>query len=233
MTPLLRRLITAAGTLPLLAACESGRGSNAALMPKADEPTPAAPAVFTVRFETSKGPFVVESHRGWSPNGVDRFHQLVTSGYFDNTRFFRVVPGFVVQFGIHGVPEVARAWENLTIPDDSLVESNARGTVTFATAGPNTRTTQLFINLGDNTNLNSMGFTPVGRVIEGMDVVDKLYAGYGDGPPFGNGPDQQMITTEGNAYLERDFPQLDFIRSARVVGTSATDSATRSDSAKK
>lgn len=225
-----RRLLMAAGMLSLLAACERG-GSNSAVMPKKDEPTPAAPAVFRVRFETSKGPFVVESHRAWSPNGVDRFHQLVSSGFYDNTRFFRVVEGFVVQFGMHGDPEVARAWESLTIPDDTLVESNVRGTVTFATVSgtPNSRTTQLFINLGHNTNLNGMGFTPIGRVVEGMEVVDKLHAGYGDGPPFGNGPDQQMMTKEGNAYLEREFPQLDFIRTARVVGTSATDSTVRGD----
>ena len=131
---------------------------------------PAAPAVFTVRFETSEGPFVVEAHRDWSPNGVDRFHELVASGYFEGTRFFRVVSGFVVQFGLHGDPSVASAWEPRIIPDDSTGQPNLRGTLVFATAGPNTRTTQLFINLADNRNLDGMGFTPIGRVVEGMDV---------------------------------------------------------------
>ncbi|HEX7121889.1 MAG TPA: peptidylprolyl isomerase [Gemmatimonadaceae bacterium] len=181
--------------------------------------------MFSVRFETSRGAFTVEAHRDWAPRGVDRFHQLVTSGYYDNNRFFRVIPNFVVQFGMHGDPAVTRTWEPLTIPDDSVMQSNRRGTVTFATGGPNTRTTQLFINLADNLFLDAMGFSPIGLVTEGMDVVDNIYGGYGDGPPGGNGPEQAHIASEGNAYLEREFPKLDFIRTARIVSPVAADSA--------
>ena len=145
---------------------------------------------------------------------MDRFHEL-ESGYFDNVRFFRVVPGFVVQFGMSGDPPPAR-WEPGRIPDDPAPEQQAR-MITFATSGPGTRTTQLFINLQDNVNLDGMGFSPIAEVVEGMSVVDALYGGYGDGPPGGAGPDQGRITAEGNAYLEKDFPKLDFIRTARVV----------------
>lgn len=186
-------------------------------MPRPDQPAPRAPETFRVRFETSRGPFVVEAHRSWSPHGVDRFYQLVSSGFYDGVRFFRVIPGFVAQFGIHGDPAVAAAWENMVIPDDSVVQSNIRGTISFATAGPNTRTTQLFINYRDNVALDRIGFSPIATVIEGMDVVDSLYGGYGDGPPDGRGPDQGRITREGNRYLEREFPKLDFIRTARIV----------------
>lgn len=197
-------------------------------MPNTGEPTPRAPEVFRVRFETSRGPFVVEARRAWAPNGVDRLYQLVTSGYYDNNRFFRVVPGFVTQFGMHGDPEVNAAWERLTIPDDPVVESNRRGTVTFASAmRPGTRTTQLFINLADNMNLDGMGFPPIGMVVEGMSVVDLLHGGYGDGPPMGTGPDQMRIANEGNAYLEREFPRLDFIRTARLVEAAADSNAGR------
>lgn len=226
MTSIRRRLITAAGIVSLVVAC--GRGDTRAgadVMPRKDEPTPAAPSVFTVKFETSKGPFTLEVHRDWSPQGVDRFYQLVNSGYYDNTRFFRVVQGFVAQFGKHGDPAVGQAWDALPIPDDPPAESNVRGTVTFATGGPNTRTTQLFINLGDNQSLDRQGFTPIGRVVEGMDVVDKFFAGYGDGPPFGQGPDQGRIASEGNAYLEREFPDLDFVRAARVVSGGSAETS--------
>jgi peptidyl-prolyl cis-trans isomerase A (cyclophilin A) len=177
--------------------------------------------VFHARFETSKGPFVIEVTRNWAPRGADRFHQLVESGFFDNTRFFRVVTSFMVQFGVHGDPEVNEAWESLTIPDDPVVQSNRRGYVSFAMAGPATRTTQVFINLIDNTRLDEMGFAPFGRVIEGMAVVDSLHADYGDGPPSGFGPDQMRIMREGNAYLEREFPRLDFVRTARLVREAA------------
>jgi peptidyl-prolyl cis-trans isomerase A (cyclophilin A) len=148
---------------------------------------------------------------------VDRFYELVASGFYDNVRFFRVLPGFVAQFGIHGDPAVAEAWEKMSIPDDPVVQSNKRGTVSFATAGPNTRTTQLFINYRDNPALDGMGFSPIGEVVEGMQVVDSLYAGYGEGPPDGRGPDQGRIRREGNSYLEREFPKLDYIRTARIV----------------
>jgi peptidyl-prolyl cis-trans isomerase A (cyclophilin A) len=174
-----------------------------------------------VRFETSKGPFVVEVNRSWAPLGADRFHQLVSSGFFDNTRFFRVVDGFMAQFGVHGDPGVNAAWESLTIPDDPVVQSNKRGFISFAMGGPQSRTTQVFINLVNNINLDGMGFAPFGQVVDGMAAVDSLYEGYGDGPPMGFGPDQLRLLAEGNAYLERWFPKLDFVRTARIVTDSA------------
>jgi peptidyl-prolyl cis-trans isomerase A (cyclophilin A) len=177
----------------------------------------AAPATFRARFETTKGNFVIEVHRNWAPHGADRFYALVKGHYFDGVRFFRVISGFMAQFGIHGDPKISRQWRDRSIPDDPVAHSNARGTVTFATAGPNTRTTQMFINYADNHALDPQGFAPIGVVIEGMDVVDKLYAGYGDGAPEGSGPDQGRIENEGNAYLAHDFPKLDVITNARLV----------------
>ena len=176
-----------------------------------------APAVFTAKFTTSKGDFVVEVTRAWSPRGADRFYNLVKYHFFDGAAFFRVLPGFVAQFGISPRPDVAQVWEDAKIPDDPVTQSNARGTLTFATAGPNTRTTQLFINLNDNTNLDSMGFSPFGKVVSGMDVVDKFYSEYGEGAPNGNGPDQGRIQHEGKAYLEKSFPLLDTIKVAVIV----------------
>lgn len=175
-----------------------------------------APATYKVRLETSKGPVVIEVTRAWAPNGADRFYNLVKNGFYDNVRFFRVISGFMVQFGINGDPNVQRAWRSANIPDDPVTQSNKRGMITFATAGPNTRTSQVFINFGDNANLDSRGFAPFGRVISGMEVVDKLYAGYGEGAPSGRGPDQSRIQAEGNAYLNRDFPSLDLIRKATI-----------------
>ncbi|MEO6443661.1 MAG: peptidylprolyl isomerase [Gemmatimonadaceae bacterium] len=209
--------VLAVTALLAVAACggEAKPGSESALPPASEDSR--APDVFRVHFETSKGSFVLQAHRRWAPRGVDRLHQLVTSGFFDNTRFFRAVSGFMVQFGVHGDPAVNSAWEKLNIRDDSVTQSNQRGTMSFAMGGPDTRTTQVFINLVDNTPLNGMGFAPVGVVVEGMDVVDSLYTGYGDGPPAGFGPDQMRIMSEGNAYLEREYPRLDFIRSARIV----------------
>lgn len=196
--------------------------SPQAVAPPAGSPVPRAPDVFRVRFETSKGPFVIEARRSWSPNGVDRFHQLVTAGYYDNNRFFRVLPGFIVQFGMHGDPAVNRTWDSLTIADDPVVQQNRRGTVTFAKPmSPNSRTTHLFINYADNLNLDGMGFSPIGTVVEGMAVVDSIYAGYGENPQ------QNRIAAEGNAYLNREFPNLDFIRTARLVPQAAADSASR------
>lgn len=233
MQPLARRPFVAAAAV-LLTACGSEPrppASDVGLPPAA---TSEAPATFKVRFETSKGTFVLEAHRAWAPRGVDRLYQLVQSGFFDNTRFFRAVTSFMVQFGVHGDPAVNAAWENLAIRDDSVTQSNTRGRMSFAMAGPGTRTTQVFINLVDNRSLDGMGFSPVGEVIEGMAVVDSLYAGYGDGPPMGFGPDQMRIMREGNAYLEKEFPKLDFIRTARVEaaesvapGVGATDSVPR------
>jgi peptidyl-prolyl cis-trans isomerase A (cyclophilin A) len=200
-------------------ACETQREATIGL-PSATDSAGRAPDVYRARFETSKGTFVVETRRVWAPRGADRFHQLVQTGFFDNTRFFRVVTGFMVQFGVHGDPAVNAAWDALRIADDSVTQSNTRGMVSFATAGPGTRTTQLFINLVDNRSLDGMGFSPFGRVVEGMEVVDSLYADYGDGPPGGFGPDQMRLAREGNDYLARQFPKLDFIRAARLVADS-------------
>ncbi len=179
--------------------------------------TEKAPETFKAQFDTTKGKFIIEVTRSLSPNGADRFYNLVRSGYFKGVVFFRVVPGFMCQFGIHGDPSVSAKWREATIPDDLVKGSNLRGTITFATAGPNTRTTQLFINFGDNTGLDSQGFSPFGKVIKGMDVVDKINSEYGEGAPNGRGPDQGRIQMEGNDYLKKDFPNLDYIKTATIV----------------
>ncbi len=179
--------------------------------------TKQAPETYKAKFETSQGDFVVEATGASAPKGADRFFNLVRSGFYDNVRFFRVVPGFVVQFGIHGDPSVAKAWKSANIDDDPVKGSNSKGTLTFATAGPNTRTTQIFINLQDNARLDGMGFAPFAKIVSGMDVVEKLFSGYGDGAPRGQGPDQGRMQTEGNLYLVKDFPKLDYIKKATVV----------------
>jgi peptidyl-prolyl cis-trans isomerase A (cyclophilin A) len=218
------------------AACAGRRGGRAPAAPPPPSPllTPdpaaeraAAPDTFDVRFETSRGPFTVRVARAWAPRGADRLYYLARNGYYTNARFFRVLPRFAAQFGAAPDPRVNRVWETRTIPDDPVRRGNARGTVSFATAGPNTRTTQLFVNLVNNFRLDRLGFTPVARVVEGMDVVDSLYAGYGEGPPSGRGPDQDRIAAEGNRYLVREFPKLDFIRAATVVRTAAAPAAGR------
>src|SRR5215472_12196916 len=191
-------------------------GTNAALKNPASLKE-MAPATYKVDFDTSVGAFVVEVHRDWAPNGADRFYNLVKSGFFSDVRFFRVIPGFMVQFGIHGDPSIASAWQAARIPDDKVKASNRRGYVTFATAGPNTRTTQLFINFGNNSGLDHQSFTPFGLVTDGMDTVDKLYASYGEGAPEGHGPNQALIGSRGRAYLEKYFPKLDTISSASIV----------------
>lgn len=176
-----------------------------------------APDVYSVRFDTTKGPFVIEVHREWAPNGADRFYNLVRNGYYDGVRFFRVISGFMAQFGISGDPEVSAAWKEASIEDDPVKQTNARGMVSFAMRGPDSRTTQVFINFGDNSRLDRMGFAPFGKVVEGMDVVDALFSEYGEGAPRGSGPDQGRIQKEGNAYLEAEFPKLDFVKSATLV----------------
>jgi peptidyl-prolyl cis-trans isomerase A (cyclophilin A) len=176
-----------------------------------------APGVFDVRFETTKGDVLLRVHRNWAPMGADRFYNLVKIGYFDDTAFFRVLPGFMAQFGISGDPEVNRIWRKSEIPDDSVRESNRRGYLSFATAGPNTRTTQVFINYGDNSQLDGMGFAPIGRVVDGMNVVDSLFSGYGEGSPQGKGPNQGYIQARGNDYLRQFFPNLDYIKKATVT----------------
>ena len=176
-----------------------------------------APATYKVNFDTSKGPFVIEVHRDWAPIGADRFYNLVKAGFYDDVRFFRVLDGFMAQFGIHGNPAVMKAWRGAQLKDDAVKQSNKRGYISFATGGPNTRTTQVFINYGDNgRSLDGQGFAPFGQVTSGMDVVDKLYKDYGEGAPSGRGPDQQRIQTEGNAYLTKQFPNLDYIKTATI-----------------
>lgn len=170
-----------------------------------------APEVFKANFTTTAGDFVVEVHREWAPLGADRFYNLIRYGYFTNAAFFRVVPGFVVQFGLSADPAVNKVWETATIHDDPVAQSNKRGSLVFATAGPNTRTTQLFINFADNTRLDSMGFAPFANVVEGMDVVDKIYSAYGESPR------QDLITAKGDAYLKANFPNLDKIKLARII----------------
>jgi peptidyl-prolyl cis-trans isomerase A (cyclophilin A) len=177
-----------------------------------------APDSFKAKFTTTKGDIIVQVTRSWAPLGADRFYNLVRAGFFTDASFFRVVPGFVAQFGISSRPDVAKAWFGANINDDPVSHSNLRGTIVFATAGPNTRTTQFFINYGNNVNLDSSGFAPFGEVVSGMDtVVDKIYSGYGDGPPGGRGPDQGAIQQLGKAYLDKNFPMLDRILSASIV----------------
>ena len=171
-----------------------------------------APVQFNVNIKTTKGDIVVELHRDWAPLGVDRFYNLVVGGYFNDIAIFRAVAGFVIQFGIHGSPLVNNAWYQATIQDDPVRESNVKGTLTFATGGPNTRTTQLFINLNDNKRLDKMGFSPIGKVIKGMDVIDKLNYEYSELPSM----NQEKIHKQGNAYLKTQFPNLDYIISMSV-----------------
>jgi peptidyl-prolyl cis-trans isomerase A (cyclophilin A) len=174
--------------------------------------TAKAPETFKARFETTKGAIVIEVHREWSPHGADRFYNLVKNGYYDGVKFFRVVPNLYVQWGIHGDPEIATKWLRATIPDEPVKQSNTRGFISYAKGAPNTRSVQVFINLGDNARLDSLGFAPFAQVTEGMDVVDKLHNGYGDGLTNLQG----RIAEEGNAFLEKTYPQLDAIKKATI-----------------
>jgi len=181
------------------------------LNPSLPEWSQTAPAEFKVKFSTSKGDFTVLVVREWSPRGADRFYCLVKNGYYDDVRFFRVVSNFMAQFGIHGDPAVNAAWKNTTIQDDPVVQSNTRGMISFAMRGPNTRTTQIFINFEDkNSRLDGMKFSPFAKVVEGMEVVDKIYNGYGETP------NQGRIQSEGNAYLNAEFKELDYVKTARI-----------------
>jgi peptidyl-prolyl cis-trans isomerase A (cyclophilin A) len=174
-----------------------------------------APAVYSVDFKTTKGSFVVTVHRSEAPHGADRFYNLVRAGFYNGDELFRVVKGFVVQFGINGNPKVSAAWQQATIPDDPVKGSNTPGTITFADAGPDTRTTQVFINLGNNAgSLDGQGFAPFGKVTTGLNVVEKLYDGYDDSTL----QDEEQIATQGNAFLKKHFPKLDSIISARLGG---------------
>jgi len=202
------------------------------LLLRPDDPFWAEPApdVFRASFETTQGPFVIEAYRAWAPLGADRFYNLVRAGFFDDSRFFRVVPEFIAQFGIPGNPAVTRVWQDRTIPDDPERERNARGTIAFAMKGPDDRRTQLYINVRDNARNDGQGFAVLGRVIEGMEVVDRLYSGYGEGSGGGlRAGRQQRLFEEGNAYLDREFPKLDRILRATVV-PGAPEEADRSRS---
>lgn len=175
--------------------------------------TERAPDTYRARFETSQGVLVIEAHRDWAPNAADRFYNLVKNGFYDNTRFFRVLSGFMVQFGLSGDPEIQRAWTLAGLVDEPPKQRNTRDNVSFAReSSPNSRYTMVFINYKDNSYLDAEGFPPFGQVVIGMDVADKLYSGYGRT----NVPDQRRIVAEGNAYLSAEYPKLDFIRRARI-----------------
>lgn len=189
--------------------------------------TAKAPDVYEVQFTTTKGDIVIQVTRAWAPIGADRFYNLVKHGFYNNAAFFRIVPGFIVQFGLSGDPAVNRAWKNANIKDDPVTQSNKPGTLTFATAGPNTRTTQLFINLGSNAPLDGQGFAPFGQVTGGMEVVQKLYSGYGERP------DQGAITSEGKAYLDKNFPNIDRIQTATITAPATTHTGAPSAAAPK
>lgn len=207
------------------AKAEADRAAQADLLAKLDpavvDPSKAtlvAPDTFKVKFETTQGNFVIAVTKAWAPIGADRFYNLVKHGYYDDVAFFRTVPNFMTQFGMHGVPAVQAAWMTATIKDDPVVEKNLRGKVTFAKSNaPNSRTTQVFINFKNNTMLDGMGFAPFGEIVDGMEIVDALYSGYGDAPPKGWGPSQAKIVSEGNSYLKAKFKELDFIITARVI----------------
>src|SRR5215475_2127202 len=212
-------LIAAALAAPALVLAQGGAVDlSKAKLRNPAQLTEKAPDTYKAKFETSKGAFVVDVHRDWAPLGADRFYNLVKNGYYDDCRFFRVVDGFMAQIGMNGNPAVQSAWTTARLKDDppKAGVSNKKGFVTFAHAGPNSRTTQFFINFGDNSSLDKQGFPPIGEVTSGMDVVEKLYSGYGDGPPRGRGPSQGQITAEGNAYLMKDFPKLDYVKKATI-----------------
>jgi peptidyl-prolyl cis-trans isomerase A (cyclophilin A) len=176
--------------------------------------TDTAPPVFRARFETTKGPFVIEVRREWAPLGADRFYNLVRNGFYDGTRFFRVRPGFMAQFGLHGDPAVQQLWQTAPLRDDPVTQKNVRAFVSFTTEGrPQSRFTQIFVNYADNSYLDKDGFAPFGQVVSGMEVIDKLYS-YGRDKE----PDQRRILREGNDYLQKEFPMLDFVKKATIEG---------------
>src|SRR5437762_7934809 len=214
-------VIVFAATAALAAASIAlGQAATNAVLKNPSALKEMAPAQFKVNFDTSAGVFEVEVHRDWAPNGADRFYNLVKNGFFDNARFFRVISGFMVQFGLNGDPAISAVWRDARIPRDPVKEGNKRGNITFAMQGgpngPDTRTTQMFINFGDNSQLDSSGFAAFGKVTKGMDVVDKIYSGYGEGAPSGRGPEQGRVQAEGNAYLTKDFPKMDYIKKTTI-----------------
>lgn len=207
----------AVAAVPISIAASARQAAGAAALKNPAGLKETAPATYKARFDTTAGAFVVEVRREWAPNGADRFYNLVKNGFFDDCRFFRAVAGFMVQFGINGDPAVSAVWRTARIAPDPVKQSNRRGYMTYAMAGsPDTRTTQVFINFGDNSNLDPLQFAPFGQVVSGMDIVDKIFNGYGDGPPSGTGPDQGRVQMEGNAYLMKSFPKLDSIKKATI-----------------
>lgn len=184
---------------------------------KKPAPKIVVPEIFRVQFETSQGIFIVEATRAWAPHGVDRFHELVRKRYFDDGRFFRVIPGFIAQFGVHRDFNVHAAWRQLFIPDDPPKQKNLRGTLAYAMSGPATRATEIFINLADNPMLDEQAFVPFAKVIQGMDVVDKFYAGYGEMRPQGKDIDPGRVEEETNEYLVQRFPKMDYIKHATFL----------------
>lgn len=195
-----------------------GEESPAPAQEEATEVTPEgqAPNQYTVELDTTKGAIVIDVRRDWAPHGADRFYELVQQGYFTDVAFFRVISGFMAQVGISGDPALNTKWRAKPIPDDPVKASNSRGTATFATSGPNSRTTQFFISFSDNSRLDGMGFAPFGK-IKDMTPVEALYNGYGEGAPRGRGPDQGRMQATGNSYLREDFPKLDYIKSAKII----------------
>ncbi len=207
------------GSMPVIGADEVVDGPSAALL-NPSAATAVAPAEFTVKVETTAGDFTIKVHRDWAPNGADRFFNLVSIGFYDDAAFYRVIltpRPFMAQIGFNPDPAVNLAWRTARIKDDPVEKSNTRGMVTFATSGANSRTTQFFINYVDNSRLDGMGFSPFGEVIEGMDVVKNFYSGYGEGAPRGKGPSQSRIAGEGNTYLKKEYPKLDYIVKAEIV----------------
>lgn len=207
--------LAAAAACLALAACSSSSEKKEAAPAVTNE---RAPDLFQVNFDTSKGKIVVEVHRDWAPNGVDHFYTLVKTGFYNGSRFYRTIRNFVAQFGIAGDPKTNALWANASIPDDPVRQPNETGTLTYAATGmPNSRTTQLFFNLRNNSAaLDQRGFAAFGKVITGLDVMESLYTGYGEMPPNGEGPDPQKIAAEGTAYLESQFPRLDYIKTATI-----------------
>jgi peptidyl-prolyl cis-trans isomerase A (cyclophilin A) len=219
MKRMLAGMVALALAAPVAAFAQGGVDLSKAKLKNPASFTEKAPETYKAKFETSKGSFVIQVRRAWAPLGADRFYNLVKGGFFDDCRFFRVLQSpepFMAQVGINGNPAIQAAWRDARIQDDPVKQSNKRGFVTFATGGPNTRTTQFFINYKDNAFLDKSGFSPIGEVTSGMDNVDKLYSGYGEGAPSGRGPVQGKIQAEGNAYLNKDFPKLDYIKKATI-----------------
>jgi peptidyl-prolyl cis-trans isomerase A (cyclophilin A) len=208
----LRLVGIASGVILAAAVTFAGQADKLARLRNPAGLTEQAPATFKVDFDTSKGLFVVEVHRDWAPLGVDRFYNLVKNGFFDDVRFYRVVPNFMAQFGMHGNPAVTAAWNGTALNDDPVKQSNKRGYITYANTGrPNSRGTNLFINYKDNAFLDSQRFAPFGQVVQGMDVVEKINSQYGEQPQ------QPSMISQGNAYLIKEFPKLDYIRTATIA----------------